>query len=77
MLGDVQTIGYLVNSVFNIEDPFSSEIQHVIDGFFALLDTLRSAFTSSMVNSSVWATRSSTEEAKFTGESSLQAFLAE
>ncbi len=28
MLGDIQTIGHLVNGVFDIEDPFFVEIQH-------------------------------------------------
>jgi hypothetical protein len=75
VLGDVQTIGHLVDGIFDIKDPFLVEIQHDLT-ILALLETLRSAFTSSIVNSSVCVTRSSTEEAKLT-EEPTPAFLAE
>ncbi|MNY63292.1 hypothetical protein D3C86_2002290 [compost metagenome] len=47
--------------------PFSYMLR-TIWRFLALLDTLRSALTSSIVNSSVCITRSSTDEAKLTEE---------
>lgn len=67
VFGDIKALGDLINRILNIEDPFLIQAQYNL-AVFALLDTLRSALTSSMENSSVCATRSSTDEAKFTDE---------